>query len=152
MAVALSIRVDGIPEVQAMLDRISPRKNSAWVGRALDQCADLTRKIAAEEKIIQGSRWRGPAGPRGGKGKLISAAPHPTKLTSRHGGAGIVGSIRVNRISAFVRDVGSDKLYAPVHEYGGRFHPPRPFLSPALDDASEKFSDIFVRELDKELP
>jgi hypothetical protein len=181
MAVTLSITVQGTDELRARLARINPKQNPAWVSRSLERCAELTQVIAAKEKIIQGSRFRGPKGPRGGKGKLRSAGVHPTKLTSRHGGAGIVGSIRVNKGPLpYAIEVGSDKAYAPVHEFGGtirvgsymrtiahstrsggasvarvkshsRKYPPRPFLGPGLEKASKSFDRIFTRELAKEI-
>ena len=75
--------------------------------------------------------------------------------------------------------VGSEVNYAPVHEFGGQFvvnvprhvrtsafgretrpyvvrehtrnvtMPARPFLGPALDDASRQFEDVFVRVWDR---
>jgi phage gpG-like protein len=150
MAVSLSINVEGIEAVQAQLDRINPRKNPKMVGRALVNCALLTQKIATEEKIIRGGRFRGPAGPRGGKGKMMSSKPHPTKLTSRT--SRLRDSIAVNRRALpWSVEVGTDVVYAAVHEYGGKHHPPRPYLGPALEDASKRFGDIFAREIAKEI-
>ena len=153
MPLAVSMHVQGIDELHEKLARISPRKNGgAWVRRALEICADSVQAIAAKEMIIQGSRFRGSAGPRGGKGKLMDASVHPTMLTSRHGGAGIVGSIRVNK-SPLPRaiEIGSDKAYAPLHELGLGRYPKRAFLAPALEKASKEFSRIFAKELGREL-
>lgn len=161
MAVALSITVQGLDELHERLDRMSPKKNPAWVGRAVRKSAELTQKITAEEMFILGSRFRGPKGPRGGKGKMRSAGTHPTKLTSRRGGAGIVGSIRTN-LAPLPRaaEVGSDKVYAPVHELGLTVsrktgtakYPPRPFLGPGLEKAAKSFDRIFAKEWAKEMP
>ena len=135
MAVSLSIRVDGIPEVEAMLDRINPKKNSAWVGRALLKCALGVQKTAAEKKIR-----------RGGKGP-----PVPRILTSRTGT--LRRSIRVNRsLLPWAVEVGTDLVYGAVHEKGSKHHPPRPFLAPALEDESSDFDRIFSREWAKEMP
>jgi HK97 gp10 family phage protein len=151
MAVSLSIRVDGIPELKKQLDRLSPKKNPRWVRRALIDCAELTQKISAEEKIIRGGRFRGPKGPRGGKGKMTDAAVHATKLTSRSGR--LRDSIRVNHSPLpWAIEVGTDVVYAAVHEFGGKHHPPRPYLGPGLEDAAKKFDDIFMREWKKEMP
>ena len=135
MPVSMSISVRGVDELSQKLDRMSPKKNSAWVARALVKAALETQKIAAKEKIK-----------RGGKGP-----PVPHILTSRTGT--LRRSIRVNRASLPTAiEVGSDLIYAVVHELGGRFHPPRPFLDPALKDASRDFDRIFSREWAKEMP
>jgi HK97 gp10 family phage protein len=150
MAVSLSISVTGLDELQAQLDRINPKKNSAMVGRALVKCALLVQSDAAYKKIIAGGRFRGPAGPRGGRGKMTSSKPHPTKLTSRT--SRLRDDIAVNRSPLpWAVEVGTDVKYAAVHEYGGRYHPPRPFLGPALDDMADQFDDIFAREIAKEI-
>lgn len=178
MAVAVSVRVDGIPEVEAMLKRIAPGTNPKWVRGSMVDCGLLTQKIAAKEMIIQGSRFRS-----GGKGKLRNAGVHPRKLTSRRGGAGLVGSIHVNRAGLpWSVEVGTDLGYGAVHELGwsgtqripshtrtvawGRKVAPfkvkaftrsvtfraRPYLAPGLTKAAEKFSAIFVRHWKKEFP
>jgi hypothetical protein len=182
MAVTLAVSVEGLDKLQDRLNGMSPRKNPAWVSRALVKSAALTQRIAAKQMIIQGSRFRGPKGPRGGKGKMMSAGTHPRKLTSRHGGSGIVGSIRVNRSPLpWAIEVGSDKAYAHVHEVGGTFrvpsymrtivqstrsgaasvarvrahtrrYPQRPYLKPGLEKASQDFERIFAKEWAKEMP
>jgi phage gpG-like protein len=186
MAVALSISVTGVKELQAQLDRINPKKNSAMVWRALEECGELVQIDAAYRKIIAGGRFRGPPGPRGGKGKLVDRAPHPKKLTSRTGT--LRRSIAVNRVrSALAVEVGTGLVYGAVHEEGGSFgvrshtvrshqrssafgkktrrftvpshfrsghyadYPARPYLAPALDDMASKFSDVFSREIAKEI-
>lgn len=135
-----------MPELRTVLDR------------ALLQSAFLVQRIASTEKIRHGSR-RSP--------------PLPDKLTSRNAGAGLVGSIGVDRSRLpFVVTVGSALRYAPVHELGGVFRvpthrrrtksgkatsvrahsatfPKRPFLAPALEDASKRFPDLFVAEVDR---
>jgi hypothetical protein len=148
MPVSLSITVRGIDELQARLDKINPKRNSAPIRRAMINCAELTQKIAAKEMIIQGSRFRGPKGKRGGKGKLRSAGVHPTKLTSRTGT--LRRSIRVNQSPLpFAIEVGSDLVYARVHELSDKY--PRPFLAPGLDKAAKSFERFFIREIEKEL-
>jgi phage gpG-like protein len=172
----LNIKISGEKRVSELMSRIDPsRKGEEWVRGAFIESALLTQKKAAKEKIIQGSRFRGPRGPRGGKGAIASAGVHPTKLTSRHGGSGLVGSIRVNR-SPLPKsiEVGSDKAYAAIHEFGGSISisdkmrrvlhakgihprastttikmPARPFLNPGLEDASKSFEAIFVRNFNR---
>jgi phage gpG-like protein len=181
MAVSLSIRVEGIPELKAQLDRVNPKKNTAWMRDSLGDCGLLTQKIAAEEKIIRGGSFRGKSGPRGGKGKLQNAGVHPKKLTSRTGT--LRRSIRVNRSPLpWAVEVGTDLTYGAVHEEGwsgtqripshtrtvvfGRKvapfrvnafsrnvrYPARPYLGPGLEKAAKSFSDIFIRKLRKYLP
>lgn len=133
----------------------------------------LTARIAATEKIIRGGRV--------GTGKGIrSAPPDPHRLTSRSGrlraslaGRGYRQGIDASGLPHFI-EVGSDVIYAAVHEFGGTvsqnvgdstrssafgrptkpyrvrgFHrtlryPARPFLGPALRDASLQFERIFA--------
>ena len=135
MAVALSISVQGLDELHERLDRIMPSKNSAWVARALVKAALRVQEISAKEKIL-----------RGGKGP-----PVPGILTSRTGT--LRRSIRVNRSPLpWAVEVGTDLVYGAVHETGGKFHPPRPFLGPGLEDASRDFDRIFAKEWAKEMP
>jgi phage gpG-like protein len=164
MAVSLSLRVQGLDELQERLNRLSPKKNSAWVARALKKAAFLTQKIAAKEKIK-----------RGGKG-----APVARMLTSRTGT--LRRSIRVNRSPLpWAIEVGTDLTYGAVHETGGTFsvpsymrtlamstrsggssvarvkahtrkYPPRPFLGPGLEKAAKDFDRIFSSEWAKEMP
>ncbi len=134
MAVALSITVKGSKELQAILSRISPKDNPAWVSRALVNGALLVQKIAAEEKIL-----------RGGSGPPVDGI-----LTSRTGT--LRRSIAVDRTNVPRSiSVGTGLIYGLVHELGGKFHPPRPFLTPALEDSAERITDIFEKELDREL-
>ena len=179
MAVALSITVQGLDELHERLNRISPSKNSAWVARSLKKCAELTQDITANEMIIRGGRFRGPKGKRGGKGKMRSAGVDPKRITSRTGT--LRRSIRVNTSTLpFAAEVGSDLVYAAVHEFGGTYsipsysraiatstrsggssmalvkahsatYPARPYLAPGLDKAAKSFSDIFAKELGKVL-
>lgn len=41
--------------------------------------------------------------------------------------------------------------YAAVHEYGGRYHPKRPFLKPALNAQQKRFGSIMVRVINEEM-
>jgi hypothetical protein len=133
MPVALSVKVEGVKELQARLDRIDPKKNSAWVARALMKCALRVQEVAAKEKILPG-----------GKGPPVKGI-----LTSRTGT--LRRSIGVNRSPLpWAVEVGTDLIYGAVHETSKKF--PRPFLKPSLDDVADEMDDIFARELAKELP
>jgi hypothetical protein len=136
MAVALSISVEGIAEVDALLGRINPKKNPAVVRRALLKAGALTQSIAAKEKIK-----------RGGKGP-----PEKDRLTSRTGT--LRRSIGINRGPLpWAVEVGTPLIYGVVHEVtgAGKAKRVRPFLKPALDKAAKSFDDIFAREIAKEI-
>jgi hypothetical protein len=182
MAVSLSISVQGLDELHERLNRVNPKTNPAWVRRSLLKAGELTQIISSRQMIIQSSRFRGPKGPRGGKGRMMSAGVHPSKLTSRHGGAGLVGSIRVNQTPLpWAIEVGTDKAYAHVHEEGGTFsvgsysrtiasstrsggasmalvkshsrtYPKRAFMAPGVEKAAKSFDRIFSKEWAKEMP
>ena len=85
---------------------------------------------AAEVQII-----RNPNGP-----------VHPTRLTNRRGGRGLVGSIAVDR-RGLPREisVGSHFSYAPTHELGLGGYPVRAYLRPALEQEQTKFEATLAR-------
>ena len=118
----LTVTVKGTEAVQRVLDRVTPSKRpQIWRSLLTETGAEIVRS-ARSESIIGGGRIR-VAGPRGGKGKLTDAKPHPTRLTSRSGIGR--GSIRLdsNGLPRFV-EVGSDRKYMAVHETGGSFDVP----------------------------
>lgn len=74
--------------------------------------------------------------------------PIPGILTTRHGGHGLLGTVRYkvtggDTVSSKVKGIlGAYRPYARIHELGGRAGrglaaviPPRPYLRPALEDA-----------------
>jgi phage gpG-like protein len=169
----LVIRVNQA-QLRKLTNRIDPsRGGKAWVVPALTEAAELTQSIITTKKIRRGGRFRGPAGPRGGRGAIQSAPAHPTMLTSRSGR--LRGSIAVNR-GPLPRaiEVGTDVVYAAIHEKGGSIHisdrmrrvlhakgihprasttritmPARPYFEPGLDEASLSFEKIFVRRFER---
>jgi hypothetical protein len=132
MAVSLTVTID-----RKQLDRtlkslrIGTNPGRAAVSRALDRAAFLVQEDAAFRQIIPGG----------------SDAPHPSRLTSRTGT--LRRSIRVNRAGPLARSIGSDLIYGLVHELGGRFHPQRPFLAPALESQGPKFQRLFAEEINR---
>lgn len=130
MAVSLRIRVDS-EAAEATLAALDLRMGEGRraVGRALDRMAFRVQQDAALNQIIRGG----------------SGPPHPTRLTSRTGT--LRRSIRVNRRGPYERSVGTDLLYGLVHELGGRIHPPRPYLAPALQKVFPRFADDLRREV-----
>lgn len=147
--------------------------------RALLKCAFLALENITSEQIIRGGRVRGPRGPKGGKGKLVSAPAHPSKLTSRHGdlrrSLGKKFGIDRSGLPRYL-DIGTDLVYGAAHEFGAKIKvspkmraalhykgihlraktkriilPPRPFIKPGLEAVEPKFPNVFVREWKEEL-
>lgn len=134
MPVALRVSITGSEDVQRALRRISPSQNTEILRRSLLKGALLVQRLAATKYIHPGGQ-----GP-----------PLPDRVTSRTGT--LRRSIRVNRSPLpFAVEVGSDVVYAPVHELGSRTHPKRPFLAPALDEASKAIGDFVADEIAKEI-
>lgn len=142
------------PELERFLTLGGDAELAKPIGRALVACGYAVLRDAASNQIIRGGRFRGAPGPRGGRGRLEDAAPHPTRVTSRSGelrrslsvGRGVDRSGLPRKLS-----VGSDLVYSAVHELGlrvrGRKYPRRAFLAPALEATSRDFQTIFTREL-----
>jgi phage gpG-like protein len=132
MPASLSIRVAGIESFEATLRRVAPPTKP--LARFLRKAGLLVQRIATTEMIL-----------RGGKGP-----PHPTMLTSRTGA--LRRSIGVDETEIPFRvTVGSNLVYAAVHELGVDPFPPRPYLAPALEKAAEKFEAMLDAEIAKEL-
>lgn len=111
----------------------------------LTKAAYLVLTDAAQNQILRGGRMRT------GK-RLTNTPPHPSKLTSRTGE--LRRSLSANRgadrsgLPRYI-DVGSDLVYARVHELGeGRF-PKRAFLEPAVEAVSPQFEGLLLHELEK---
>jgi len=150
MGVVMEIRVQGMDEWLLKLDGINPQKNPRPIINALDKGAAVVQENVASEQIV------------GGRGK---APPLPTRLTNRHGGSGLVGSIRVNRAPLpRAIEIGTDKGYGIVHELGGTFnkrsskgksftatYPARPFLRPGLKASEPRILRIFAAEIAREI-
>lgn len=143
MTLAVSVKVTGGAELERALKKLSPSQNKKILTESLLQCAYLVAENAAKEQIIQGSRFFA-TGPRGGR-TLKDAPVHPTKLTSRRGGAGLVGSITPEwHKKPFSIDVGTHLKYGPVHELGLGRYPKRAFLEPAVKAVENRFPDVFM--------
>jgi len=144
MAATIRAKVTGIKELNTKLKKLTPATNRQIMVQSLLDCAALVQENAATKQIIQGSRFFA-TGPRGGK-TLKDAPVDPFRLTSRHGGSGIVGSISVNtRALPTAIEVGSDKVYAPIHELGLGRYPKRAFLAPAVDATEHRFPEMFLK-------
>ena len=138
MPAALTVTIEGLPELQAFFDRITPGRGASFVHKALVACALTVQADAATNRIQRSAPTGAPAN------------PPPGPLISRTGT--LRRSIRVDRsgIPRYV-DVGSDLVYAAVHELGGRHTQPRPFLAPALQATAGRFQAIFEAEWAREI-
>lgn len=173
------VKVEGIDKLKRKLEEIAPEHSPGWMAESLVDCGQLVVNNAKFKQIIRGGRVRGPKGPRGGKGKMTSRKPHPSKLTSRS--SRLRDSITVDRHPLpFAVEVTAGVVYADVHEFGrtvtqtvrrhrrqvafGRktkypFFVPqhsrtipfrkRPFMGPALEVTAKKFSGVFAKNLKK---
>lgn len=123
------------------------------VRRFLLSAAILVLDNAASEQIIAGGRFKVGTGPRGGK-ILQSSPPHPSRLTSRSGelrrSLSLERGIDDSGLPKYI-DVGSDLVYAPVHELALRGYPKRAFLAPALEEEALGFGELLFAELAREL-
>jgi hypothetical protein len=113
-----------------------------WTRRGLIKSALLVQKDSTLNQIIRGGRFGKP---------LTSAAVNPKRITSRTGN--LRASIAINRteLPRYAVTVGSNLVYAPVHEFGNRTTRARPYLQPALDATEDQFPDIFMREWDRDM-
>ena len=138
MPTFIKANVTGVKEFNKKMDRMNPQKNTSKLKRApLIKGALLVQKIAAKDKIVRGR-------PR-------HSAPLTDRLTSRHGGSGLAGSIRVNEnpLPSAI-EIGTDLGYGAIHEFGLGRYPKRPFLGPALKDATRKIEKFFEDALNRE--
>lgn len=77
---------------------------------------------------------------------------HPTMLTMRHGGSGLSGSYtRAVDKARMLATYGSDKVYAPVHEYGSAKLniPARPGLERTAKATAAEVERIIADEIAK---
>lgn len=130
MAIAFRLNVTGADQTRRYFQRIGRTIPRRAIPDALVEIGLRVQRQAATKEIA------------GGGLQFVGARPAPAlkdRLTSRTGS--LRRSIRVNR-SGLPRhvDVGSDLVYARVHELGGRAGrggsvnlPPRPYLTPALE-------------------
>jgi len=152
--VRVSVSVTGIPELRRQLAKLQAPQIHSATREFLLKAGFLVLREAAENQIIRGGRFRGPAGPRGGKGKLRNTPPHPSRLTSRSGELrrSLSQSRGLSRagLPRYV-DVGSDLVYARVHELGLRNYPKRAFLVPAVEKVAPQFEALLAAEVAKVL-
>ena len=108
---ALRVSIVGTKRLERALKRMDPKENARILRSSLREMAKDLLKNAAMKQIAHG------------RGK---AAPLPTRLTNRHGGRGLVGSIRINEAPLpRAIEVGTDLAYGAVHEEGRGRYPRR---------------------------
>lgn len=144
----LEVSVSGGNRVRRVLDSITPAKRPRiWRDMLTDIGAEVKRS-ARDESWVGGGRFRGPAGPRGGVGKLMDRAPHPTMLTVRSGIGRRSIQLDASGLPRFVT-VGSDRPYMARHELTGvgKAKTKRPWLQPAIDRTQRRSEEIMLRVL-----
>lgn len=139
---ATGARLVGGEQLRKDIAKLSPKQRRI-LDPALLESGLLVLRIAAQEKIRRG----------GQRTKGVQSPAIQGKLTSRTGTlrrslGPTFGVDRSGLRQGFI-EVGSELVYAPVHEFGNATHPPRPFLSPALDDSISSFRGIFLKHWDQ---
>jgi len=126
----------GTKELRRRLDKMDPGKNQAILRGSLKEAAKAMQVDITKVQIV------------GGRG---DAEPLADRLSNRHGGRGLVGSIGINTNPLpYAIEVGTHLAYGPVHEEGRGAYPVRAFLQPALDKMAPKFAGIVVKHWKKE--
>jgi len=126
----LTVSIVGTKELQRRLRKMNPEVNQSIMRKSfLDIAADLIDDISNVQIV-------------GGRG---DAPPLPNRLTNRHGGRGLVGSIALN-MHPFPRyaEVGTHLNYGATHEKGLRGYPVRAFLKPARDKIAPRIPAMVV--------
>jgi hypothetical protein len=153
MALTFKVTFTGQEKLIRALGKMKKPELALPVGRFLVKAGLLVLKNAAEKQILRGGRFRGAAGPRGGKGAFIDSPPAPHQLTSRSGelrrSLGASRGLDRGGLSAFFIEFGSDMVYAPIHELGLGRYPVRAFLQPGLDEESSNFEGMLAAELEQ---
>lgn len=104
----------------------------------------LRKALALIERHHKRKEWVRSSG-----GRLSGAAVHPTKLTIR---TGTLSKSYTRQIAEKMLrgSYGSDLVYAPVHEYGGRHVKARPGLKRTVNATADKVEKIMADAIAKE--
>lgn len=136
MGIRIEITTPGIDKINRLMRRVTPSINRRiWdVGLTNIALAIQTEVVSSGKHIVHG---------RG------DAPPLRDKLTSRHGGSGLVGSITPDytQLPRSV-SVGSDLPYAGVHEDSKRS-----YLLPSYDDLNRRgaIADMMIDVIRREI-
>jgi hypothetical protein len=105
---------------------------------ALGKCAALVQSEA-----VRGMRAGGRSvGVRGGKVQTPSASGTPPNVQTGNLRGSISFAVIANEFRAIVGSQPS-AWYGRVHEHGDSTHPQRPFMRPALQNASTRYKQFF---------
>lgn len=180
MATSLRVEVTGAEQVAALLRQLKAPEVRRAYSAALTEMAMLTARIAATDKILRGGRIGKGRKKRDAPAHPTKLTSRTGRLRASLAGRGFRQGLDTSGLPRFI-EVGSDVAYAPVHEFGGRVsqsvpthtrtsafgrrtqpfrvraytrsatYPARPFLGPALTDASRRFEAILVHHLERQL-
>lgn len=118
--------------------------------RPKEECALMVERVA-KESMKEGGRVPYVRKPKGARGKTIKRGLPSRPGTPPHVQTGILkGSIRTAQLDlaslgeVFIVGPSSPPAsYGAVHEFGGRHHPPRPFMWPALVRVAPQYPGLF---------
>jgi hypothetical protein len=109
---------------------------------ALGKCAALVKATAVKSMRMGGVT----KGPRNGRRKIPSAPGTPPNVQTVDETAGLRASISFAVIANEFRALVGPQAFAwygRVHEHGDSTHPQRPFMRPALQNASTRYKQFF---------
>ncbi len=156
MTTSLRVVIDNVA-LKRFTSKLDPKLSKRALSSALTEIALKVAKNAAEEQIIRGGRTL--EARRGGRrgSKMFDSPVDPKRITSRSGrlrasiaGQGFRRGIDDRKLPNEI-SVGSDVVYAPVHEFGNRFTRARPFLGPALEAIVPQMDDILAKHWERVL-
>jgi len=93
----------------------------------------------AKKSMRKGGRFEGP---RGGKQRRPSAPGTPPNVQTGNLRASITHA-RDGQYGRVLAGTTNVAWYGRIHEHGGRYHPRRPFMAPALRAAQRNFPQFF---------
>lgn len=133
----ISMRVSQIRiEKAAVMRRVKPSVKSP-----LMKCALLVGN-QAKRSMKKGGRPAKARGPRGGRARGTPSAPGTPPHVQRGNLRASITEAMVNPTLAIVGPT-LEAWYGKIHEFGGRHHPKRPFMRPALLSEKSKFAAQF---------
>jgi len=109
--------------------------------RPLVRAGTLVEREAKRSMKKGGAKGR--VGPRGGYVRVPSPPGTPPHVQTGALRASIQTAPEVRIGRPPVALVGPTEKYGAVHEFGGRHHPQRPFMRPALRRVQRRFPELF---------
>ena len=109
------------------------RKSDVETKKRVVQIAEIVRVKAVDSLNV--------SAPTGDDGQLVGSTP-PKPPHTRTGA--LKNSVQYElKNEGFTAIIGPSISYGKVHEFGGRNHPARPFMRPALRSVRFKFPELF---------